>query len=186
MTEHDWLLDQRRDLAEEVDTLRRELHERNERIAVLERHRDVWRRANGMILNAVRRGQLEEAQALLVTHDADVAACEANPMPCGWCVTGVDCPRHPKTGNEVPTLGLVEYAHAVFLIVSQTGSLGESFDDPGDAIAEAEELAADAGVDFFVISVAATDNPPVHRARAFKKAKPKARKRTETAKDGAK
>lgn len=21
-------------------------------------------------------------------------------MPCGWCVSGVDCPRHPKTGNE--------------------------------------------------------------------------------------
>lgn len=23
------------------------------------------------------------------------------PMSCGWCVTGVDCPRHPATGNEV-------------------------------------------------------------------------------------
>ena len=71
-----------------------------ERITVLERHRDVWRRANGMILAAVRRGQLEEAQSLLATHDAEVAACEVNPMACKWCGTNVDCPRRPKTGNE--------------------------------------------------------------------------------------
>lgn len=24
----------------------------------------------------------------------------SNGMPCGWCVTGADCPRHPVTGNE--------------------------------------------------------------------------------------
>lgn len=74
--------------------------------------------------------------------------------------------QRTSKGTPVPTIGLEEYAHTLFVVVTHGDSIGSVYDDPADAIADAEELTACSEQDFYVLAVRVTDDPPVHRARA--------------------
>ncbi len=72
-------------------------------------------------------------------------------------------------------LGLEEYAHALF-VVHDGQTPGSVYEDPADAIAEAEELAHAEGATWYVASMS-IDDDFVHIARPPKAQPKKAKKK---------
>lgn len=71
-------------------------------------------------------------------------------------------------------IGLEEYANTLFMVTSDGGP-GQVFDDPADAIAQAEENCEAEGEEWFVVGLRADEDPPVHIARPKRKTKKGAR-----------
>ncbi len=71
-------------------------------------------------------------------------------------------------------IGLEEYANNLFLVHDGDGGGLAIFEDPGDAICEAEELAKQEGCVWYVTALKSADELQVHTARP-RPARPKKR-----------
>lgn len=70
-------------------------------------------------------------------------------------------------------IGLEEYANNLFLVHDGDGGGLAIFEDPGDAICEAEELAKQEGRLWYVTALKSADEPQVHIARPRTKTRSK-------------